>query len=119
MSSTLRPSGPRGALMSSRQISVPSSEALPPPANPPVCAIDMPILIGGCWALAGAISASPATVTAAPRSVLRFIVPPLLILLCSWFDCPRRILPLRAADNINGVTEDYDRGAPGHNTTLV
>src|SRR3984957_2081243 len=71
--------------MSSRQISVPSSEALPPPAKPPVCAIDMPILIGGCWASAFETGASPATMIAAPRSVLRFIFPPPL----SFFDCPQ------------------------------
>src|SRR3954470_24165875 len=79
MSSTLRPSRPPLALMSSRQISVPSCEALPPPARPPVCAIDMPILIGGCCAEAIEPLPSAATATAPPRNVLRFIDLPLPI----------------------------------------
>src|SRR3954466_4841822 len=37
----------------------------------------MPILIGGCWALTPEISPSVATAIVAPRSVLRFIDPPL------------------------------------------
>src|SRR5438094_397153 len=76
MSSTLRPSRPPLALMSSRQTSMPSCEALPPPARPPVCAIDMPILIGGCCA--SALEPRPATATAIapPRNVLRFIGSP-------------------------------------------
>src|SRR5882724_3892714 len=82
MSSTLRPSRPPLALMSSRQISVPSCEALPPPARPPVCAIDMPILIGGCCAEAIEPLPSAATATAPPRNVLRFIDLPLCPIDC-------------------------------------
>src|SRR5947209_11946718 len=55
---------------------MPSSDALPPPARPPVCGMLMPILIGGCCALPPEISPSVATATVAPRSVLRFIDPP-------------------------------------------
>src|SRR5437016_3704049 len=62
--------------MSSRQISMPSSEALPPPARPPVCGIDMPILIGGCWACALEPRPATATAIAPPRNVLRFIESP-------------------------------------------
>src|SRR6266567_1571297 len=76
MSSTLRPSRPPLALTSSRQISMPSSEALPPPARLPVCAMLMPILIGGCWASTLEVSPSMATAIVPPRSVLRFIYPP-------------------------------------------
>src|SRR3954462_10901909 len=59
---------------------MPSSEALPPPARPPVCGMLMPILIGGCWAPALEISPSVATAMVPPRSVLRFIDPPYV-----WF----------------------------------
>src|ERR1700709_701880 len=86
MSSTLRPSRPPLALTSSRQISVPSCEALPPPARPPVCAIDIPILIGGCCAEAIEPLPSAATATAPPRKVLRFIDLPL---------CPLSVLTRR------------------------
>src|SRR6478736_5259838 len=81
MSSTLRPSRPPLALMSSRQTSIPSCEALPPPARPPVCAIDMPILIGGCCASAREPCPTTATAIAPPRNVLRSIVSPHLSLL--------------------------------------
>src|SRR4051812_37509684 len=59
--------------MSSTHISVPSCEALPPPARPPVCAIDMPILIGPSCARASEPLPSAATAAAPPRNVLRFI----------------------------------------------
>src|SRR5258707_1489461 len=39
---------------------MPSSEALPPPARPPVCGMLMPILIGGCWAPTFEVSPSEA-----------------------------------------------------------
>src|SRR4029453_14018041 len=63
--------------MSSRQISIPSSDALPPPARPPVCGIDMPILIGGCCAHAPEVPPTTATAIVPPRNVLRFIDLPL------------------------------------------
>src|ERR1700742_3582403 len=57
---------------------MPSSEALPPPASPPVSAMLMPILIGGCWATTLEVSPTVATATVPPRNVLRFIDSPRL-----------------------------------------
>src|SRR6185369_10492016 len=85
MSSTLRPSRPPLALMSSRQTSMPSCDALPPPARPPVCAIDMPILIGGCCANAREPCPTTATAIAPPRNVLRFIESPSFCRCCQSF----------------------------------
>src|SRR4029453_14683839 len=87
MSSILRPSRPPLALISSRQISIPSSEALPPPASPPVCGIDMPILTGGCCASAREPCPTTATAIAPPRNVLRFIASPSFVVAVR--DCRR------------------------------
>src|SRR5258707_816213 len=49
---------------------MPSSDALPPPARPPVCGMLMPILIGGCWAPTFEVSpsmAAPAPAVASRR----------------------------------------------------
>src|SRR4029079_4114467 len=73
------PSRPPLALTSSRQISIPSNEGLPPPARPPVCGMLMPILIGppcACSRLlpnGEAASAAPALAVASRRR--REIVP--------------------------------------------
>src|SRR5579871_3580471 len=64
------------ALISSRQISWPSNAGLPPPARPPVSVIDKPILIGGPSAPALPTNETPIPAIAAPRNVLRFIIPP-------------------------------------------
>src|SRR6185437_17072265 len=61
------------ALISSRQISMPSSEALPPPARPPVCGMLMPILIGGWSAMTLEVRPIVPTAIVPPRNVLRFI----------------------------------------------
>src|SRR6478736_633025 len=61
---------------------MPSSEALPPPARPPVCGMLMPILIGRCWATAPEVSPATAKAIDAPRSVLRFIDPPKCLVFC-------------------------------------
>src|ERR1700719_497370 len=55
---------------------MPSSDALPPPARPPVCAMLMPILIGGCCAKTPEVCPSTAAAIVPPRKVLRFIDPP-------------------------------------------
>src|SRR5436305_4340818 len=65
---------------------MPKSEALPPPARPPVCGMLMPILIGGCWAFAPEASPSTAAAIAAPRSVLRFIFPPVFSFWSYWMN---------------------------------
>src|SRR5262245_17023598 len=73
--------------MSSRQISMPIRDDLPPAARPPVAGMLMPILIG-CWAMAvdvqiGAASSSPR----AARILLRFTISSTVLLSWLFFAC--------------------------------
>src|ERR1044072_3165364 len=79
---------------------MPNSDALPPPASPPVCGMLMPILIGGCWALTPEITPSVATAMVPPRSVLRFIFPPVFSFNSYWMNQAAFTTekPLRSSD---------------------
>src|SRR5262245_51931746 len=75
MNSTVRPSSPPLALTSSTHMRSASSAACPPAPSEPVCGMLIPILTGGCCAVAAPEIASNATASIPASFAMILIVP--------------------------------------------